>query len=73
MKTGTCKRKKGTLRRNKYFFDYKIETPLRVVLRRGNNAMKKSRARFFAFEKQIYCMSEQRCAVAAHFHITSTN
>ena len=67
------KKRNPRLKRSKYFFDLKIDKPISVTFRRSNVSLKKSRADYFAHEKQIYCMESQRCAVSAFFHITCTN
>jgi hypothetical protein len=67
------KRKKAVLSRKTEWVDLKIDQPLSVKLRRCDIAIKKRRAKYFAFERKIFFMNTQRCAVAANIHITCTN
>jgi hypothetical protein len=66
-------RRRAALGRIKYCSDLKFDRPLLLAFRRGNVAVKKRRAKYFIYEKKIFFMDSQRCAVATRFHIVGTN
>jgi len=65
--------KKQTLKRSKYFFVYKIDMPLPRSFRRKNMPLKQARSKYIIFERMVYYMKQERCAIANEVLITSSN
>jgi hypothetical protein len=77
-------RKSIKLGRAKYCTELKIDRPLSILFRRGTNKaespengdniwVRRAREKHFFFEKKVFFMDRQRCAVKVLVRITCSN